>query len=146
MDWNSYSKTQEKEADRFAPFGEYDVKITDVTRQQSKQNKNNYFVLVSLSDVPEGKVPGIFLQDDMHTGDPKTDSWLRSLACHRLEAMCRSIGKDISDLTAGIPDDEPDVIRLTANQLIGESMRVRIIENNNVKGGKETVPVEPYGI
>ncbi len=146
MDWNNYKTTQEKNADRTAPCGEYDVEITDVTREQSRQNPANYYVLMSFGDVPEGNIPGIFLQDDMHTGDPKTDSWLRAKACHTLEDICKSAGMDITELTADIDDDDNDAILLVAEKLIGCTLRVEVVENNRLRGGKETIPVIPYGI
>lgn len=146
MNWNKYKTTQEENADRTAPCGEYDVEITDVKRKQSTQNPANYYVLVSFGGVPEGDIPGIFLQDDMHTGDPKTDSWLRSKACHTLEALAQSAGKDIEELTADIADDDNDAILLAAEKLIGCPMRVEIVENRRLNNKKEAVPVVPYGI
>lgn len=146
MDWNKYKETQEKNADRSVPCGEYDVEITDVTRMQSRQNPANYYVLVLFGEVPEGDVPGVFLQDDMHTGDPKTDSWLRSKACHTLESLCQSAGRSMTELTADIDDDDNDAILLAAEKLIGCTLRVEVIENARLRGGKETIPVIPYGI
>lgn len=146
MDWNKYKETQEKNADRSVPCGEYDVEITDVTRMQSRQNPANYYVLVSFGEVPDGDVPGVFLQDDMHTGDPKTDSWLRSKACSTLESLAQSAGRSMAELTADIDDDDNDAILLAAEKLIGCTLRVEVVENGRLKGGKETIPVIPYGI
>lgn len=140
--WNAHVTDADARADTNAPCGEYEVRIADVKRKTSKNNPNSNYCLVTFGKIAEGDVPGIFLLDDMHTGDEAKDNWLHSKACHTLESIAAAAGIDMSEMDI----DESDPVMDAATQMIGATLRVEVIENSKLQGGKETIPVLQYGI
>lgn len=141
MNWKQHIQNKEKEADRSVPCGEYDVVVADVVSKTSRKNPESHYLLLTFGDLLEGEVPGIYLYNDMHTGDAHKDAWLHRVACKRIETLAASAGIEIPE---EVDDDDP--VYDVASRLIGYTVRVKVVDAPSAPRGKDTVPVEPYGI
>lgn len=141
--WSNHVLESDLKAERNVPCGEYDVVITDIERRSSKSNPNSQYCLVVFGMIAGGEVPGIFLHDDMHTGDASKDAWLHKKACHMLDDIASSAGVNLDDF----PDiNLDDPVYDAATRLIGYTIHVQVVDNPKLNGGKETIPIVPEGI